>query len=75
MLDLFDETARTLVLARGPEGAADVITVLVSQVVAFLPMMAGPDRDSEVAYTQWFRAQADLARRQRREERRMRAEQ
>lgn len=33
-LDLFDETARTLVLARGPEGAADVITTLVSQVVA-----------------------------------------
>nr|MDT0521282.1 hypothetical protein [Streptomyces sp. DSM 41633] len=74
-LDLFDETARTLVLARGPEGAADVITVLVSQVVAFLPMLAGPGRDIEVAYTEWLRSQVAHARRQQREERRMRAEQ
>lgn len=73
-LDLFDETARTLVLARGPEGAADVITVLVSQVVAFLPMLAGPDRDPEEAYTQWLRSQVAHTRRQQREERRRQAE-
>ncbi|WP_443067522.1 zinc finger domain-containing protein [Streptomyces sp. NBC_01426] len=73
-LDLFDETARTLVLARGPEGAADVITVLVSQVVAFLPMLAGSDRDPEEVYTQWLSAQVAHARRRQREERRMRDE-
>ncbi|WP_308369181.1 MULTISPECIES: hypothetical protein [unclassified Streptomyces] len=72
-LDLFDETARTLVLARGPEGSADVITVLVSQVVAFLPLLAGADRDPEVAYTEWLRSQVAHARRRQREERRMRA--
>ncbi|WST50928.1 hypothetical protein OG592_42670 (plasmid) [Streptomyces avidinii] len=30
-------------------GSADVITVLVAQVVAFLPLFAGPDRDIELA--------------------------
>ncbi|MCX5078464.1 hypothetical protein OG321_39170 [Streptomyces sp. NBC_00424] len=74
-LDLFDEAARTLVLARGPEGAADMITALVFQIVAFLPMLAGPDRDIELAYTEWLGSQITHARRQQREERRMRAEQ
>ncbi|MFI0742673.1 hypothetical protein ACH4PU_32020 [Streptomyces sp. NPDC021100] len=73
-LDLFDETARTLALARGPEGAADVITVLVSQVVAFLPLLAGT-ADPEVVYTEWLGSQLAQARRRQREERRMRSEQ
>ncbi|MEU9804177.1 hypothetical protein [Streptomyces sp. NPDC051000] len=46
-----------------------MITVLVSQVVAFLPMLAGSDRDPEVAYTQWLSAQVAHARRRQREER------
>ncbi|KOU67426.1 hypothetical protein ADK55_03555 [Streptomyces sp. WM4235] len=63
-LDLFDEAARTLVLARGPEDAADMITALVFQIVAFLPMLAGPDRDIELAYTEWLGSQITHARRQ-----------
>ncbi|MFE1413428.1 hypothetical protein ACFW6F_21905 [Streptomyces sp. NPDC058746] len=70
-LDRLDETARTLVLARGPEGSADVITVLVSQVAAFLPLLAGEDGDLEVAYTDWLRAQVAHVRRRQQEERRM----
>ncbi|WP_301128602.1 zinc finger domain-containing protein [Streptomyces cacaoi] len=71
-LDQLDDTARALVLARGPEGSADVITVLVSQVAALTHTLAGAGGEPDAVFTALIRAQADLARRQRHAEQRLR---
>ncbi|MFD5555185.1 hypothetical protein ACFWIA_15270 [Streptomyces sp. NPDC127068] len=68
-LDRLDEVVRALVLARGPEGSADVITVLASQVATLTLGLAGPDGDPEGLFAASIRSQVDLARRQQRTER------
>ncbi|MCF3105435.1 hypothetical protein IPZ58_28160 [Streptomyces roseoverticillatus] len=71
-LDRLDDAVRALVLARGTEGSADVITVLASQVVAMLTLsLAGSNRDPGAVFAALVRSQADRVRRQRRAEQRL----
>lgn len=70
--DRLDDTARALALARGPEGSADVITVLASQVATFAHTLAGADGDPDAVFTALIRSQVDHARRQRHAEQRRR---
>ncbi|MGW2707221.1 hypothetical protein [Streptomyces sp. NPDC001340] len=50
-IDWLDDAARTLVLARGPMGSADLVTTLASQVVTLAVIVAGPDSDPEAVFT------------------------
>ncbi|MFE5328214.1 hypothetical protein ACFRCG_17740 [Embleya sp. NPDC056575] len=72
-LDRLDDATRALVLARGPEGSADVITVLASQVVTLTRRMTGPGGDPAALLTTLIRSQVDHARPQRDAEQRVRA--
>ncbi|WP_245608090.1 zinc finger domain-containing protein [Streptomyces hokutonensis] len=63
-LDRFDDAARTLVLARGPIGSADLVTVLASQVAKLATIIAGPFNDPETVFTTLIRDQVGLARQQ-----------
>lgn len=63
-LDRLDDAARALVLARGPIGSADLVTVLASQVAALANIVAGPFSDPETVFTALIREQVDLARQQ-----------
>ncbi|WP_406277329.1 hypothetical protein [Embleya sp. NBC_00896] len=71
-LDRLDDAIRALVLARGPEGSADVITVLTSQVATLTLRLAGPDGDPAALLTTLIRSQVDHVRRQRHAELRVR---
>ncbi|OPC76795.1 hypothetical protein B4N89_45810 [Embleya scabrispora] len=63
--DRLDDATRALVLARGPEGSADVITVLASLVVTLTRRLAEPDGDPDALLTALIRSQVDHARRHR----------
>ncbi|MFI0915329.1 zinc finger domain-containing protein [Streptomyces abikoensis] len=72
-LDRLDAAVRALALARGPEGSADVITVLASQLVGMLtPSLARADGDPDVVFAMLIRAQVDRIRRQQRAEQHLR---
>ena len=62
VLDRLDDAARTLVLARGPIGAADLVTVLASQVATLTNILAGGAITPETVYTALVRDQVNLAR-------------
>ncbi|WP_392757185.1 hypothetical protein [Streptomyces sp. LN590] len=64
-LDQLDDAARALALARGPEGSADLVTVLATQVAALVGTIAGPHGDPEAMFTDLIRDRVDLARQQR----------
>jgi hypothetical protein len=63
-LDRFDDAARALVLARGPIGSADLVTVLASQVATLLGMISGPYSAPETVFTNLIREQVNHTRRQ-----------
>lgn len=62
-LDRLDDAARALVLARGPAGSADLVTVLATQVAKLARHIAGP-YDPDTVFTGLIREQLDLARQQ-----------
>ena len=62
VLDRLDDAARTLVLARGPIGAADLVTVLASQVATLTNILAGGAITPETVYTALVRDQVNLVR-------------
>ncbi|MGW0886507.1 zinc finger domain-containing protein [Streptomyces sp. NPDC002671] len=61
VIDRIDDDVRTLLLARGPEGSAEVVTVLASQVATLLSL-AAPDGDPDALYSDWIRSQIESAR-------------
>ncbi|OUC75497.1 hypothetical protein CA983_44410, partial [Streptomyces swartbergensis] len=61
VMDRIDDDVRTLLLARGPEGSAEVVTVLASQIATFL-ILAAPDGDPDTLYSDWIRSQIESAR-------------
>ena len=63
-LDRLDDAARALVLARGPIGSADLVTVLASQVATLANIVAGPGNDPETVFTDLIRDRVALARQQ-----------
>jgi len=60
-LDRLDEAARALVLAHGPVGSADLVTVLATQVARLARHIAGP-YDPDAVFTGLIREQVDRAR-------------
>jgi hypothetical protein len=64
-LDRFDDAVRALVLARGPEGSADVITVLASQMATLTLSLAAPVGDPDALLTTLVRSQVAHVRGQR----------
>lgn len=62
-LDRLDDAARALVLARGPAGSADLVTVLATQVARLARHIAGP-YDPDAVFTGLIREQVDRARQQ-----------
>lgn len=64
-LDQLDDAARALALARGPEGSADLVTVLATQVAALVGTIVSPHGDPEAMFTDLIRDRVDLARQQR----------
>ena len=62
-LDRFDDAARALVLARGPIGSADLVTVLTMQIANLVGIIAGPHGDPEAMFTGLVRDQIALTRR------------
>ena len=73
-LDRFDDAVRALVLARGPEGSADMITVLASQIATLALSLAGPVGDPETLLTTLVRSQVAHVRRHRHAGQRLRAQ-
>ncbi|MFJ4972685.1 hypothetical protein [Streptomyces sp. NPDC088755] len=61
-MDRIDDAVRKLIEVRGPEGTADVVTVLAHQVASLLAASAGPDGDPEALFDTVIRAQVDMAR-------------
>ncbi|MGW3208398.1 zinc finger domain-containing protein [Streptomyces sp. NPDC001135] len=61
VMDRIDDDVRTLLLARGPEGSAEVVTVLACQLATFL-MLSAPDGDPDALYSDWIRSQIESAR-------------
>ena len=64
-IDRLDYAARTLVLARGPIGSADLVTVLAVQVGILAGVIAGPHSTPETVYANLVREHVNLARQQR----------
>ncbi|MGW4078483.1 hypothetical protein ACWELB_34250 [Streptomyces asiaticus] len=64
-IDRLDDAARTLILARGPIGSADLVTVLAVQVGILAGVIAGPHGNPETVYTNLVREHVDHARQQR----------
>ncbi|GGZ39669.1 zinc finger domain-containing protein [Streptomyces bluensis] len=62
-LDRLDDAAHALVLARGPTGSADLVTVLATQVARLASHIAGPNAPDAV-FTGLIREQIDRARQQ-----------
>lgn len=71
VMDRIDDDVRTLLLARGPEGSAEVVTVLASQIARLL-ILAAPDGDPDALYRDWIRSQIESAREFQRAEQRWR---
>ncbi|WP_031513152.1 hypothetical protein [Streptomyces sp. NRRL F-5123] len=65
-LDQFDQTALDLVLARGPEGTAEVMTVLAVQLAATISALAGPGSDPGEYLATLIHTQVELSRQRQR---------
>ncbi|MFC5954789.1 hypothetical protein ACFP51_09905 [Streptomyces pratens] len=73
-LDRLDEAARELVLARGPKGSADLMTVFASHVVALASTVAESTRAPDSVFSTLIRTQVTQARRLRQAERSLSAD-